>query len=51
MNSVEFVERGDNTPLTWGLVVLVVLVGLCDRDVMNTLAAWVVGDDSDVSDF
>jgi hypothetical protein len=48
MNSVEFVERGDNTPLTWGLVVL---VGLCDRDVMNTLAAWVVGDDSDVSDF
>ena len=47
MNSVVDVERGNNTPLTWGLVIL---VGVSDRDVMDTLAAWTVGDDSDVSD-
>jgi hypothetical protein len=47
MNNVAVVERGDNTPLTWGLVIL---VGVSDRDVMDTLAAWTVGDDSDVSD-
>jgi hypothetical protein len=48
MNSIEYAERGDNTPLTWGLVIL---VGLGSRDVMGTLAEWTVGDDSDVSDF
>jgi len=47
MNNVAVVERGDNTPLMWGLVIL---VGLGSYNVLDTLAAWTVGDDSDVSD-
>jgi hypothetical protein len=47
MNSVEYVERGDNTPLTWGLVIV---VGLRNYNVLDQVEGWSGGEDSDVHD-